>query len=216
MGDAGLGKVASSGHFAHDGRVPRELSPSHGVQPSEGSPEDLALLESLRRGEPAAFETLVVTHQHRIFSIALRMLGDRTDAEEVAQEVFLRVYRSIRDFRGEARLGTWLYAITSHLCLNRLKSPGRWRQVGEAALARVANGHPNPGATLEASELEVTLHRAIAELDEERRMVLVLRDLHGLAYEEIAAALELPLNTVRSRLHRARMEVKERLEGFLS
>ncbi len=159
----------------------------------------------------------MLAYQHRVFSIALRMLGDRGDAEEVAQEVFLRVHRSIRDFRGKAKLSTWLYAITSRLCVNRLKSPtGRARPSGEVALAQIANGHPNPGATLEAGELRAALHRAIAELDDERRLVVVLRDLHGLAYEEIAAALELPLNTVRSRLHRARMELKERLERFWS
>ena len=177
---------------------------------------ELALVASLRRGKAEAFETLVVTYQHRVFSIALRMLGDRGEAEEVAQEVFLRVHRSIRSFRGEAKLSTWLYAITSRLCVNRLKSPRRQRRVGEAALARIANGHPNPDATLEASEQKEALHRAIAELDEERRIVVVLRDLHGLAYEEIAAALDRELGTVRSRLHRARMELKERLEAYLS
>ncbi|MBI2152307.1 MAG: sigma-70 family RNA polymerase sigma factor [Candidatus Rokubacteria bacterium] len=192
----------------------RELPPSRAVQPSDRAPDDPGLVEALRRGEPDAFERLVLAYQHRVFSIALRMLGDRGDAEEVAQEVFLRVHRSIRGFRGEAKLSTWLYAITSRLCLNRLKAPGRHRRAGEAALARIANGHPNPGAALEASEREAALHRAIAELDEERRIVVVLRDLHGLAYEEIAAALDLPLNTLRSRLHRARMELKERLERF--
>ena len=193
-----------------------KLSSLRVVQPEERTVGELALVESLRRGKAEAFETLVVTYQHRVFSIALRMLGDRGEAEEVAQEVFLRVHRSIQSFRGEAKLSTWLYAITSRLCLNRLKSPGRQRRVGEAALARIANGHPDPGATLEASELQGALHRAIAELDEERRIVVVLRDLHGLAYEEIAAALDLELGTVRSRLHRARMELKQRLEGYLS
>lgn len=193
----------------------RELSLSRAVQPSDRAPDDPSLVEALRRGEPDAFERLVLAYQHRVFSIALRVLGNRGDAEEVAQEVFLRVHRSIGRFRGEAKLSTWLYAITSRLCFNRLKSPGRGaRQVGEAALDRIANGHADPGATLEAGEMEAALHRAIAELDDERRIVVVLRDLHGLAYEEIAAALELPLNTVRSRLHRARMELKERLERF--
>jgi RNA polymerase sigma-70 factor (ECF subfamily) len=192
----------------------RELSPPRAVQPSGTIPEDLALVESLRRGESEAFERLVPTYQHRVFSIALRMLGDRGEAEELAQEVFLRVHRSIGDFRGEAKLSTWLYAITSRLCLNRLKSPGRAREVGEARLALIADAHPNPSATFEASELEAELHRAIAELDDERRIVVVLRDLHGLEYEEIAAALDLPLGTVRSRLHRARMELKKRLERF--
>ena len=174
----------------------------------------MELIDSLRRGESQAFETLVLTYQHRIFSIAARMLGDSAEAEEVAQEVFLRVHRSIQDFRGEAKLSTWLYAITSRLCLNRLKSGGRQHRAGEAPLMKIADPHPDAGAILEASEMETALHRAIAELDEERRIVVVLRDLHGLSYEEIAAALKLELGTVRSRLHRARMEIKERVKGF--
>ena len=194
----------------------RELSSTLAVQPDDRVLDDRPLVESLRRGEPEAFETLVLAYQHRVFSIALRMLADRGEAEEVAQEVFLRVHQSVRDFRGEARLSTWLYAITSRLCLNRLKSPSRARRAGEAALMRMADAHPNPGATLEALEVEAALHRAIGELDDEQRIVVVLRDLHGLAYEEIAAALDLPLGTVRSRLHRARMELKARLEPFLS
>lgn len=193
----------------------RELSPARAVQRSEAAPDEPAFVAALRRGEPEAFERLVLAYQHRVFSIALRMLADRAEAEEVAQEVFLRVHRSIRDFRGEAKLSTWLYAITSRLCLNRLKSPGRERRAGEAALALVADAHANPGARLEASELEAALHRAIAELPDDGRIVVVLRDLHGLAYEEIAAALELPLNTVRSRLHRARMALRTRLEPYL-
>jgi len=194
----------------------RELSPPRAVQPGERIRDDSQLVQSLRRREPAAFEKLVLAYQHRVFSIALRMLGDRGEAEEMAQEVFLRVHRSIREFRGEARLSTWLYAITSRLCLNRLKSPGRARRVGEGALARIADAHANPAAALEASELEAVLHRAIAGLDEEQRIVVVLRDLHGLDYEEIAAALDLPLGTVRSRLHRARVELKNRVEAFLA
>ncbi len=79
---------------------------------------------------------------------------------------------------------------------------------------KIADPHPHAAAILEASEVETALHRAIGELDEERRIVVVLRDLHGLSYEEIAAALKLELGTVRSRLHRARMELKERLKGF--
>ena len=209
------GKVAQLPRFTHDERMERELSPPRAVQPSDRAPNELTLVESLRRGEPDAFERFVLAYQHRVFSIALRMLGDRGEAEEVGQEVFLRVHRSIRGFRGEAKLSTWLYAITSRLCLNRLKSPSRARRFGETALVRMASDHPNPGAAFEASEVEAALHRAIAELADEQRIVVVLRDLHGLAYEEIAAALELPLNTVRSRLHRARMELRRRLEPFL-
>src|SRR2546427_2386295 len=178
--------------------------------------DEASLLDRLRRGDPRAFEDLVIAYQHRVFGVALRMLGNRAEAEEVAQEVFLRVHKAIGDFRGEAKLSTWLYAIASRLCLNRLAS-GERRAVreGEETLTRLASGRPGPGDELERNELEAALHRAIAELPEERRIVVVLRDLEGLAYEEIAAALELELGTVRSRLHRARMDLKAKLERFL-
>ena len=91
----------------------------------------------------------------------------------------------------------------------------RMARAGEETLMRLASSHPGPGDELERSELSAALHRAIAELPDERRIVIVLRDLEGLAYEEIAAALDLELGTVRSRLHRARMDLKEKLERFL-
>src|SRR6266850_2279393 len=129
------------------------------------------LLERLRAGDPRAFEELVIAYQHRVFGVALRMLGSRAEAEEIAQEVFLRAYRAIGEFRGEARLGTWLYGIASRLCLKRLAS-------------------------------------------QDRRLVLVLRDVEGLSYEEIAETLAIDPGTVRSRLHRARLQLKEKLERF--
>src|SRR3972149_513497 len=145
-----LKKLQRARLIPHSGFVQRELSPSRAVQPADRASDDPSLVEALRRGEPEAFERLVRAYQHRIFSIALRMLGDRGDAEEVAQEVFLRVHRSIGRFRGEAKLSTWLYAITSRLCLNRMRAPGRGRRAGAHAPARGANGPPNPGGTPEA------------------------------------------------------------------
>ena len=178
--------------------------------------DDSQMVDRVRRGDPRAFEELVVAHQHRVFGVALRMLRNRAEAEEVAQEVFLRVHRALDDFRGEAKLSTWLYAIASRLCLNRLAaSERRLAREGEETLGRLASGDDDPADTLERSELETALQRAIAELPDDRRLVVVLRDLEGLSYEEIAAALDLPLNTVRSRLHRARMDLKEKLERFL-
>jgi RNA polymerase sigma-70 factor (ECF subfamily) len=177
--------------------------------------DERALVERLRAGEVRAFEELVRTYQHRVFGVAVRMLGNAAEAEELAQEVFLRVHRAVAGFRGEAKLSTWLYAIASRLCLTRLGGgERRFGREGEETLARLANGHADPAAMLERSELEAALHRAIAELPEERRIVVVLRDLEGLAYEDIAVALELPVGTVRSRLHRARMDLKEKLERF--
>jgi len=157
----------------------------------------------------------VIAYQHRVFGVALRMLRNRSEAEEIAQEVFLRVHRAVEDFRGEAKLSTWLYAITSRLCLNRLASgERRMAREGEESLERL-RGDADPAAHVERIELEAALQRAITELPEERRIVVVLRDFEGLSYEEIAAALDLPLGTVRSRLHRARTDLKEKLERFL-
>jgi RNA polymerase sigma-70 factor, ECF subfamily len=173
-------------------------------------------LRRLRAGEVRAFEELVTAHQHRVFGVALRMLGGAAEAEEVAQEAFLCAHRALAGFRGEAKLSTWLYAIASRLCLNRLASgERRVASHGDEALTRLASREVSPAEEAERSELETALHRAIAELGEERRIVVVLRDLEGLSYEEIAAALELELGTVRSRLHRARMDLREKLERFL-
>src|SRR5262249_48335862 len=191
----------------------RSCSEASVREPPSG--DEVGLVERLRAGESRAFEELVRVYQHRVFGVAVRMLGNGAEAEEVAQEVFLRVHRAIGEFRGEAKLSTWLYAIASRLCLTRLGAGDRrLGREGEATLERLANGHADPATTLERTELEAALHRAIAELPEERRIVVVLRDLEGLAYEEIAGALDLPLGTVRSRLHRARLDLKEKLERF--
>jgi len=182
----------------------------------EGRDDAAGLLRRLKAGEAQAFEELVRTHQHRVFAVAMRMLGNAAEAEEVAQEVFLRAHRALGEFRGDAKLSTWLFAIASRLCLTRLAAAERSliRQ-GEESVARLPHDAVGPDALLEQSELDAALHRAIAELPDERRIVVVLRDLEGLSYEEIAAALELPTGTVRSRLHRARLDLKDKLERFL-
>jgi RNA polymerase sigma-70 factor, ECF subfamily len=178
--------------------------------------DETDLLARLRSGEPRAFEDLVRTHQHRVFGVALRMLGSRAEAEDVAQEVFLRVHRAVRDFRGEAKLSTWLYGIASNLCLNRLASAERRRvRHDDEAVLQIATDAPDATATMERRELESALRDAIAALPDERRIVVVLRDLEGLSYEEVAEALSLEPGTVRSRLHRARMELKSKMERFL-
>ena len=174
------------------------------------------LLLRLRAGDARAFEDLVIAYQHRVFGIALRMLGRRAEAEEIAQDVFLRVHRSIGGFRGDAKLSTWLYAITSRLCLNRLASADRrFTHAGEEVIVQLRDERPDPTTALERREREAMLQRALAELPDDRRIVVVLRDLEGLTYEEIAETLGLELGTVRSRLHRARAELREKLEKLL-
>jgi RNA polymerase sigma-70 factor (ECF subfamily) len=181
----------------------------------ETTVETEALLGRLKAADPGAFEALVVAYQHRVFGIALRMMRDPTEAEDVAQEVFLRVHRGIDAFRGDAKISTWLYAITSRVCLNRLASPSRRSREGEDVIACLPSAEADPAAAAARSELEAALHRAIAELPDDRRIVVVLRDIEGLTYDEIAETLALEPGTVRSRLHRARTELKERLEKLL-
>ena len=183
----------------------------------EGSREDERdLVARLRRGEPRAFEELVIAYQHRVFGVAFRMLGRRAEAEDIAQEAFLRAYRSVGEFRGDAKLSTWLYAITSRLCLNRLSSAAYQRtRHDDELLSRVADETEDVAGQVERREREAVVRAAIAELDDDRRLVLVLADLEGLAYEEIAEALGVPIGTVRSRLHRARTDLRTRLEKLL-
>lgn len=179
-------------------------------------PDPAGLVERLRAGDERAFEALVLTYQHRVFGVAVRMLGSRAEAEEVAQDVFLRVYRSIGEFRGEARLSTWLYSIAARLCLDRLRTAERRHPRAEPeALLNVPAAGAGADSALEAQERRAALHQAIADLPEERRIVVILRDVEGLSYEEIAEALDIELNTVRSRLHRARAHLKAKLERFL-
>lgn len=174
------------------------------------------LLAACRRGDQEAFEGLVLKYQHQIFSVAFRILHDQAEAEDVAQEVFLKAFRALAGFRGESKLSTWLYTITSRLCLNRLKARRKdlSRRLRDDPVT-AENGPPSPDRALEERELRALLERELQGLSEEQRIVLALRDIQGLSYEEIAIALGVELGTVRSRLHRARMALKERVEKFL-
>ena len=191
-------------------------TPRYGLTVREAEAGDAPrFLARLRAGETAAFEELVITYQRRVFGVALRMLGNAAEAQEVAQEAFLRAHRGLAEFRGDAKLSTWLYAITSRLCLNRLaRGERRLRRQGEEALLRLAGGE-TPDVAVERGELEAALPRAVAELPEGRRRGGGRRDLEGLSSEEIAEVLDLEPGTVRSRLHRARADLKDKLERFL-
>lgn len=130
--------------------------------------------------------------------------------------MFLKAFRTLREFRGESKLSTWLYAITSRLCLNRLKTLRRSRgNPLQDDFTRMSDDSPLPDQALERKELHAILEWEIGRLNDEHRVILILRDIQGLPYEEIAEALGLELGTVRSRLHRARMALKERIVGFL-
>lgn len=158
-----------------------------------------------------------------IFNFLYRMVGERSHAEDLTQEVFLKAYEALPRFRGESAFGTWLYRIAHNHCLNALKRRGREIPVTELGndashgnpLTRSADPSAPPDELLEQRELRAVVQAKLAELTPEHRAILVLRDIQGLSYDEIAATLDLEGGTVRSRIHRARMELKEKIRSYV-
>ena len=188
-------------------------------------PSEQVLLRRVRRRDEQAFNELVLRYQDRVFGLCLRMLGHRAEAEEIAQEVFCTVFKTVRQFRGESKFSTWLYRVTLNHCKNRLKYLGRrhYRETrslddvqesrfDESALPRQPG---RPDQRLEEALLQRLVGEEIVGLDEEQRALLLLRDVQELSYSEIMEITGLPEGTVKSRLHRARMALKARLQRRL-
>ncbi len=171
------------------------------------------LIQRLRDRDERAFRELVELYQGLVFNVAFRMLGTRSEAEDLAQEVFVSVWKTIDQFRSESKLSTWLYAITANHCKNRIKYLSRRHERPGDAWERTAasDGSGAPDKLLEGQEVERIVQAAIASLEEDHRLVLVLRDLEELSYDEICTITSLPEGTVKSRLHRARLALKEKL-----
>jgi RNA polymerase sigma-70 factor (ECF subfamily) len=175
---------------------------------------DTELVVRARQGDEAAFEQLVLRHQRYVFNLAYRVLGDYTEAEDMAQEAFVRVWRGLSGFRGQARFTTWLYRIVHNLCLNRL--PGLQRELlqTEPLEEVLADPGPSPADLFAVREQMAFLHAQLDRLPEKYRLVLTLRYLQHLSYDEIAAALEMPMGTVKTHIHRARRLLRERLSQW--
>lgn len=171
-----------------------------------------ALVLRLRRGDPDAFELLVRAHQDRVFDFCVRMVADREEASDLVQEIFVSVHQNLRRFREDAKLSTWIFRISKNHCINRLKylkRRGRGRseeydERNELALSDALGPAPGPDAALEVARERARVQWAISQLDPDARMLVALRDIEGLSYEEIVDITELPEGTVKSRLHRAR------------
>jgi RNA polymerase sigma-70 factor (ECF subfamily) len=179
-------------------------------QAAAGAPDEMLAAEALEHGE--AFEELVRRYQNRIYSLAYRMTGDNVEAYDLTQEAFLRSYAALPSFNTSLRFAPWLYRIATNLCINFLQS-SRVRKGGadpDLALQMPDRGK-QPDSLYEEKEQRQRIHQAILSLPAKYRAVVVLRHMQDKTYEEIANVLELPLNTVRTHLFRARELLRRRL-----
>ncbi len=182
-----------------------------------------SLLRRLRDRDERAFRELVDEHRDRVFNITYRMLGNRAEAEDVAQEVFIAVFKTIDSFREESKFSTWLYRVTVNHCKNRIKYLARRHDRDKDELDETSQqtngavtGLPvraaQPDKALASAQMEKLLQAAIAELDDEQRTVVILRDVEDLSIEEICEITSLPDGTVKSRLHRARLVLRKKMQ----
>jgi RNA polymerase sigma-70 factor, ECF subfamily len=182
---------------------------------------DLALVRRVQRGDKSAFDALVLKHQHKVIKLVMRYVRDPATAEDVAQEAFIKAYRALGQFRGDSAFYTWLYRIAINTAKNTLlsrdRSPVAYQldlqnpQESSAVQARLKDPD-TPEGLLITEEIRATVNAAIETLPEELRTAIVLRELEGLSYEEIAATMDCPVGTVRSRIFRAREAIDRRLK----
>jgi RNA polymerase sigma-70 factor (ECF subfamily) len=171
------------------------------------------LVERCRRGEVGAFEELVDRYKNLVFAMIMRTFPDRSQAEDLAQDVFLRIHRGLPYFRGEARLSTWIYRIVANVCVQD-RGRGASAISLDDASARVATP---AAADRHARDLELRdrLEKAIAQLPAQYRLLIAAHYLRGVQYEELAEAMKLPLGTVKTQLHRAKRQLRLLLETDL-
>src|SRR5262245_21061632 len=193
---------------------------------AEISAEEALFVQRLRANDDAAYDELVRVYHASIFHVAYRMLGDSGDASDVVQEIFLKVFRNINGFKGESSLKTWIFRIAFSEILNRLRWwKRRHRQVtfsldderdGEGNGYHVSDTRPTPEQALQHREQEQAIQGALAKLTSDHRSIVILRDIEGFSYGEIADVLGISIGTVKSRLARARADLKKALIRYLS
>ena len=175
------------------------------------------LVSAAKAGDQQAFEQLVQDNQNRIYSLAVRLAGDREEAFDLAQEAFVKAWQGLPAFQGESSFATWIYRLATNVCIDYLRKQKRRRQVEsevslddeELSWTEPADWSQDPHRQLERSEQGRALARGLEALPEQQRQILVLRELSGLSYQEIAEKLNLDLGTVKSRIARARMALRK-------
>jgi RNA polymerase sigma-70 factor (ECF subfamily) len=203
----------------------REIAYNDLARPAEVSAQESLFVLRLKANEDAAYDELVRTYNASIFHVAYRMLGDTAEASDVVQEIFIKVFRNIGSFKGEAALKTWIFRIALSEILNRLRW---WKSRHRSSTVSLddspANGHeyhvadsgPSPEEILESKEKEMAIQEALGKLSSEHRSIIVLRDIEGFSYTEIADVLGISMGTVKSRLARGREDLKKSLIRYLS
>jgi len=180
--------------------------------------DDARLIDLVLRGDSAAFSLLVRRYQDRLFTALVHIASSRDEAEDVAQEAFIQAYLKLASFERQSSFYTWLYRIAFNTAISRRRRKRvetSIEQSKEAVGDEPADRGEKPHDRLMREERVDLIRRALGELSEEHRAILVLREMEGCDYEEIAEILDLPVGTVRSRLHRARLQLKEQLTGVL-
>ncbi len=184
---------------------------------------DLELVRRVQRGERGAFDLLVLRYQHKVVKLVARLLRDPTEAEDVAQEAFVKAYRALGSFRGDSAFYTWLYRIAVNTARNVMASRQRRPldyevELSESEQSAVDNRMQHsdtPEAAALTEEIHQTVNLAVEQLPEDLRTAIVLREVEGLSYEEIAEAMDCPVGTVRSRIFRAREAIDRSLKPLL-
>ena len=201
-------------------RVVRSPEPKHELSDGE-------LISQFLEGSEEAFNRLVLKHQRRAYNIAYRLLAQHEDALEVAQDAFVRVYRNLRRFRGRASFKTWLYKIILNLARNRYRhrvSRGELKKVSldnprqyedSESVREIADEKLSPTRELGGHEIQEQIQRGLMQLAAEHRQVIILRHIEGLSYDDMAQVLQCAQGTVKSRLHRARLELRQVLQELL-
>ena len=202
-------------------------SEGYGVHFDEGGntlTTEQELVAQAKAGDQDAFEQLLVQNQDRVFSLAFRMVGSREDAADLAQEAFLKAWTGLPSFQGDSSFATWVYRLTTNVCIDFIRKQQRRQNIQPVASledeenwTEPADSSQDPQHRLEARERSEALEKGLKSLPDHHRQVLVMREMSGLSYQEIAQALELDLGTVKSRIARARNTLRKFLlaEGNL-
>ncbi len=175
-------------------------------------PTDAELIKATLQGDSAAYGQLVRAHEDRLFNTLFRISGCQQEAEDVAQESFLQAFLKLDSFRGNSRFYTWLYRIAFNIYATRRRKQRpqqSWEQIRGQTGAEPLDGRESAGDALERKEEVRLIHQALAELSPEYREILILRELEDCNYETISEILDIPTGTVRSRLHRARLQLRD-------